>query len=483
MAIIIKSLQGRGYPLSTKTTLTQKISEEGTLEFDIIENPSNYDLLNSITKMWTVTRVGGTNDIREYRIVMLDKSSIGQVQTLHVKAKEREIDDLSMQRIYETYSGSFTGKRYFDMVFHKSGYKYKLKDKVNASSFENVGEGDSRLELFKKGLDRYTLEYEYDEKTKTFTLQTSIGNAAKYFIDSRVNANNIKIEEDATQAYTFIKGYGDYDDDGGYSTAGLIMEYTHPLADVIGKREAPPIMDGRVKKQKTMDAMLKSTIAESIKTSLSLDFVTLPDHFKEANPKPGDVVRVRDNLTGLNNDARIVEVKTERDPFGKITKQEVVFGDFKLREKYMKNLNNAVKYVSGLGGLNTSNPSKNSRLTAEKIGANSKATSNIIDSTSALNFNMNGISTKGGKGGVALNKDGLYVDSGVEGNDPLLIANENGLNIEAIPKATINKDGLMSSEDKKKIENINLDSLFMKGTDGKKYKITVSNGEMKVVEV
>lgn len=60
--------------------------------------------------MWTVTRVGGTNDIREYRIVMLDKSSIGQVQTLHVKAKEREIDDLSMQRIYETYSGSFTGK-------------------------------------------------------------------------------------------------------------------------------------------------------------------------------------------------------------------------------------------------------------------------------------------------------------------------------------------------------------------------------------
>ena len=25
------------------------------------------------------------------------------------------------------------------------------------------------------------------------------------------------------------------------------MEYTHPLADVIGKREAPPIMDGRVK--------------------------------------------------------------------------------------------------------------------------------------------------------------------------------------------------------------------------------------------
>lgn len=483
MAIIVKSLQGRGYPLSTKTTLTQKISEEGTLEFDIIENASNYDLLNSITKMWTVTRVGGPSDNKEYRIVMLDKSSIGQVQTLHVKAKEREIDDLSVQRIYETYSGSFTGKKYFDMVFHKSGYKYKLKDKVNASSFENVGEGDTRLELFKKGLDRYTLEYEYDEKTKTFTLQTSIGNHAKYFIDSRVNANNIKIEEDATQAYTFIKGFGDYEDDGGYSTAGLIMEYTHPLADVLGKREAPPVMDGRVKKQKTMDAMLKSTISESIKTSLSLDFVTLPEHYKEAEPKPGDIVRVRDNLTGLNDDARIVEVKTERDPFGKITKQEVVFGDFRLREKYMKNLNNAAKYVNGLGGLNTSNATKSSRLTSEKIGANSKATANIIDSTSSLNFNMDGISTKGGKGGVALNKDGLYVDSGIDGNEPLLIADENGLNTEAIPKATTTKDGLMSSEDKKKLENINIDSLVMNGTDGKKYKITINNSEMNITEV
>ncbi len=483
MAIIVKSLQGRGYPLSTKTTLTQKISEEGTLEFDIVENASNYDLLNSITKMWAVTRVGGPSDIKEYRIVMLDKSSIGQVQTLHVKAKEREIDDLSIQRIYETYSGSFTGKKYFDMVFHKSGYKYKLKDKVNASSFENVGEGDTRLELFKKGLDRYTLEYEYDEKTKTFTLQTSIGNNAKYFIDSRVNANNIKIEEDATQAYTYIKGYGDYEDDGGYSTAGLIMEYTHPLANVLGKREAPPVMDGRVKKQKTMDAMLKSTINESIKTSLSLDFVTLPEHYKEAEPKPGDIVRVRDNLTGLNDDARIVEVKTERDPFGKVTKQEVVFGDFRLREKYMKNLNNAAKYVNGLGGLNTSNATKNSRLTSEKIGANSKATANIIDSTSSLNFNMNGISTKGGKGGVALNKDGLYVDTGIDGKEPFLIADENGLNTEAIPKATTTNDGLMSLEDKKKLENIKIDSLVMKGTDGKNYKITIDNSEMKIAEV
>lgn len=483
MAIIVRSLQGRGFPLSTSTKVTQKISQEGTLEFDIVENPDNYDLLNSITKMWRVTRVGGPTDLKEYRVVMTDKSSVGQVQTLHVKAKEREVDDLNSDRIYESYNGSFTGKKYFDMVFKKSGYKYKLKDKVNASSFESLGEGDTRWELFKKGLDRFTLEYTYDEKTKTFTLETSIEHQAKYFIDSRVNANNIKIEEDATDAFTFIKGYGDFTDEGGYSTAGLIMEYTHPLASVIGKRHAPPVIDGRVKKEKTMDAMLKSVIGQSIKTSLSLDFVTLPNHYKNAVPIPGDVVRVRDNLTGLNDDARIVEVTTVRDPFGKVKSQDVVFGDFRMREKYMRNLNNAVKYVGGLGGVNSTNPGKESRITAEKIGANAKATANIIDSTNALNFSANGISNKTGKGGVSFLTGGLYYETGNEDDEPILIANEKGVSIDAIPKATSTTNGLMSASDKKKLDSIKTDAIIMNGTDGKSYKLTINNGEIKATEV
>lgn len=57
------------------------------------------------------------------------------------------------------------------------------------------------------------------------------------------------------------------------------------------------------------------------------------------------------------------------------------------------------------------------------------------------------------------------------------------MNTKAIPKATTTTDGLMSSEDKKKLENIKIDSLVMKGTDGKNYKITIDNSEMKIAEV
>ncbi|MDW8564717.1 hypothetical protein [Staphylococcus shinii] len=154
-----------------------------------------------------------------------------------------------------------------------------------------------------------------------------------------------------------------------------------------------------------------------------------------------------------------------------------------MRQKYMHNLNNAAKYVGGLGGLNSSNPNKESQLTAEKIGANAKATANIIDSTNALNFNYYGISTKSGKGGIALNTDGLFYETSQAEGEPVLIADENGINTDAIPKATTSNDGLMSSEDKKKLNNITDNSITINGIDGKKYKITVDKGQIKATEV
>lgn len=368
MPILLKSLSGSTFPLNVSTKVNEKVSEDGILEFEIIENEYTYDVVTSITKMWTVTYVAGSNDIREYRIVMLDKSSIGEKQQVYVKARQREIDDLNCKRIYEAYTGSFTGQRYFDLVFKNTGYKYKLTTKVNASRFENLGVGDTNLEIFKKGLERYGLEYEYDESIKTFILKPSVENKAKYFIDSRVNANNIKIEEDATKCYTYIRGYGDFDENLSYNEAGLIIEFTHPLSHVIGKRDAPPVIDGRITKEESMKARLESEINQSLTSSLSLDFITIPQ-FKNAVPKPGDIVRVTDELSGVDDDVRIVEVTTERDPYNKIIKQDVVLGDFRLRERYMKRINQTANYVGGMGGLNTSNPTKAGRITQASVNA------------------------------------------------------------------------------------------------------------------
>lgn len=485
------NLQGRAYPIKVSTTLNEKVSEDGTLDFEIIENSYTYDVVGSITKMWTVSEVGGVNDKRVYRIVMLDKSSVGEKLKISVKAREREIDDLQNKRIYETFTGSFTGSKYFDLVFKGTNYKYKFTHKVKAKKFENVGDGESKLDVMKKGLESFGLEYSYDEPSKTFTFTPSIQNKAKYFFDSKINANSIKIEEDATKCYTYIKGYGDYTGEQSYLEGGLQVEYEHPLSSVIGRREAPPIKNGNITKLDTMKAYLESEIDKSLNVSISIDFISLPETFKEAVPRIGDVVKLREDITGINNeDVRIVEITTKRDPYGKIVKQDVVVGDFRLRERYNRRIHNAANFVSNLGGMGglggqggAINFNTNMRNLDAQLKATSSATTKLIDSSQALNYDVQGITSKGDNGVVALRENGVVYSK--DNADFNVAIDGKGINPKAIPTATTSSNGAMSKEDKAKLDNFTGNSFLLtdESNSDKKYKVSINNGQFKIQEV
>lgn len=346
----------------------------------MVENKATFDAIGAITKMWTITGVGGADDLNEYRIVMLDKTTVGQKEKLTIKARPVELDDLNNLRVYEVYNGSFTGKSYFDLVFRDTGYKYELHAKVSSSKFENLGNHDTNLELFKKGLERYDLEYEYEPKTKTFHLFDVVQRKADYYIKAGVNANNVKVQEDASKCYTYIRGYGGFDDQQTFNEASLQYEYTHPLADLIGKRHAPPIVDGRMTKGDTLKKAMELVIQESLKTSVTLDFISLQKHFKEAVPKVGDIVNVVDDLIGLNEFVRIIEITTHRDIYNKIIKQDVVLGEFRLQDRYMKAVNTAANYVKAIKS-NKSDPAKDLRSMQAQTQANTKTTQDLQKKT------------------------------------------------------------------------------------------------------
>lgn len=382
MAVLLKTLQSYGQNLPVATELNTKLSDtDSTLTIVIEENKGTYDAIAAITKMWTITGVEGPEDEREYRIVMLDKETRGQKNKLTIKARPVEIDDLNNSRVYEIYNGSFTGKAYFDLVFKDTGYKYNLHAKVSSSKFENLGNCDTNLEMFKKGLERYSLEYEYDPKTKTFHLYDYIEYKPEYWIKSGVNANNIKIQEDASKCYTFIKGFGGFTDQQTFEEASLQFEYTSPLADVIGMRHAPPIQDGRITKEDTLKAKMEKVINDSVKTSVTLDFVYLKKYFKNATPKVGDVVKVIDDLMGLNVDLRIIEMTTKRDINGEIIKMDLVLGEFRLQDRYVKAVGKAAKYVTN---LKTSNPAKTQESVEAQTKANTKTTQDLLTKTDDL---------------------------------------------------------------------------------------------------
>lgn len=383
MPILLKSLQGVGYTLPAKCKVNEKINEDSTLDIEIRENRYTFDAIGAITKMWTVTNVAGPNDKREFRIVMLDKSTVGTKEVLYLKARLVELDNLNCTRVYEVYNGSFTGQKYFDLVFKNTGYKYKLHSNVYASKFENLGNNDTNLDLFKKGLERYNLEFEYENSTKTFHLFERVQREADYFIKSGVNANSIKVQEDASKCYTFIRGFGGFDDQQTFNEASLQFEYTDPLANVIGKREAPPIIDGRITKEETLKKAMELAIIESRTLSISLDFVSLRKKFPEAVPKTGDVVRVVDELIGVNDLVRIVEITSEYDVYNNIIKQDVVLGDFRLQDKYMKAVNNAANYVKAMK-TNQSDPTKDAKQLQAEVKANTKTAGELLNATEKL---------------------------------------------------------------------------------------------------
>ncbi|HDA2392043.1 TPA: phage tail protein [Staphylococcus aureus] len=393
MPILLKSLQGVGHAINVSTKVSKKLNEDSSLDLTIIENASTFDAIGAITKMWTITHVEGEDDFNEYVIVILDKSTIGEKIRLDIKARQKELDDLNNSRIYQEYNESFTGVEFFNTVFKGTGYKYVLHPKVDASKFEGLGKGDTRLEIFKKGLERYHLEYEYDAKTKTFHLYDELSKFANYYIKAGVNADNVKIQEDASKCYTFIKGYGDFDGQQTFAEAGLQIEFTHPLAQLIGKREAPPLVDGRIKKEDSLKKAMELVIKKSVAASISLDFVALREHFPEANPKIGDVVRVVDSAIGYNDLVRIVEITTERDAYNNITKQDVVLGDFTRRNRYNKAVHDAANYVKSVKSTK-SDPSKELKALNAKVNASLSINNDILKKTEKLNAKVDKVNTK-----------------------------------------------------------------------------------------
>ncbi len=393
MPILLKSLQGVGHAINISTKVSKKLNEDSSLDLTIIENASTFDAIGAITKMWTITHVEGEDDFNEYVIVILDKSTIGEKIRLDIKARQKELDDLNNSRIYQEYNESFTGVEFFNTVFKGTGYKYVLHPKVDASKFEGLGKGDTRLEIFKKGLERYHLEYEYDAKTKTFHLYDELSKFANYYIKAGVNADNVKIQEDASKCYTFIKGYGDFDGQQTFAEAGLQIEFTHPLAQLIGKREAPPLIDGRIKKEDSLKKAMELVIKKSVTASISLDFVALREHFPEANPKIGDVVRVVDSAIGYNDLVRIVEITTERNAYNNITKQDVVLGDFTRRNRYNKAVHDAANYVKSVKSTK-SDPSKELKALNAKVNASLSINNDILKKTERLNAKVDKVNTK-----------------------------------------------------------------------------------------
>ncbi|MDU0318242.1 phage tail protein, partial [Staphylococcus epidermidis] len=124
----------------------------------------------------------------------------------------------------------------------------------------------------------------------------------------KINASEIEQSSDASELYTYARGYGDYEDEGTSDNkaevvdttdtdkpvierAKLKREYTSPLAKILGKLHAPPIMDGRIKLKATMDKKLKELVDSSVVLSFTAKIADMHDKgYDYQNAELGDRV-------------------------------------------------------------------------------------------------------------------------------------------------------------------------------------------------
>ena len=300
--------------------------------------------LKSISEMWTVTQ----DDI-EYKITYIKQITNGDGFHLDVRGIPLFYDKFRTSIIHYLYNGSLTAVDYFTRVFDGTGYNFVLVNPSYAEQWEGFGKGQTRMELFKKGLDRYG--YEFYIQGKTIYLKHQIGNDTNFEYRYKLNASNVSKAVDASALITHIKGFGNFEEgeEDYLNNAKLKREATSPLADIIGIREPKVVVDGRITRTDTMDARLQKEIDESLYITVE---ATLHDirqmGYETAVPLKGDRAFLVDERIGFDAEIRVQSVTTTKDERDRITQCDVVFGSANAGKRYKANLSTLSKNMADL---------------------------------------------------------------------------------------------------------------------------------------
>ncbi|HEC2158272.1 TPA: phage tail protein [Staphylococcus delphini] len=471
MALILTDLTGNEYPVHAVTNHSEKMSADGMLTFSVIETKENTSFINDISKLWRVTNVKGDNDRQRYVVVITSRKAVKDKQVVEVTAKEEQFDYLETHRVYEDVTGSYPAVSYLNLIFDNTPYDYVLLDSVNALEWENSGNGMSKMDMFKKWLTRYGFEFKFDPNINRFTLGRHIARQPAYVLSKKINANDLNIEEDATNFYTYIQGYGNYEGEDNMHEAKLERSYTSPLSKIagIGIREMEPLTDGRIKDKNLMDEKLYERVDDSLKMTVTFDFVRLGRNYPYAQPEIGDEIPVIDTTIQFNRLMRIVEIKTTRDAQHKIIKQAVTVGDPNRITRHQAKSSGAFNDLNDL--LSGRTQLRESVLPA----AVKRATIMLTETASELTFSEKGI--------IAVDKDNpnyltLFNSSGLgvstDGGQTFRSAITRGaINADLITAGSINADYIRSGQLDANLVNV-------VSNDG---HITINGSEMQLIGI
>ncbi|PTF20428.1 hypothetical protein BUY42_00155 [Staphylococcus devriesei] len=458
----IRDLEGEEYYLEGTIKHEMELNGDERIDMDIPYTPMNSLFLDKQDdlKMWIILF-----ENKEYRIISSKMSGYGDKYKVSVVGVLYMLDWLNTHRVYERVDASLTTKEAFDIVFNDTPFTYVTVDSAPSARFEGIGEGATRLEIFKTFIERY--EYEFKLVDKVCYLHNQIGNDANFEYRHKVNTQDIEKEVDASEMYTYMRGYGDYREEGGEEEtttettnsetssgyqktsvkviendneedvtkkAKLKREYTSPLAAIIGIREGPPIMNANITKQETMDKQLKEAVESSINISFTADIYDMSRHgYRFQHAELGDRVFLVDERIGLDTEIRVVKIDREINNEGYVTNVEITFGSANLADNYSSNLSTAAKDIQDL-----IEGRKKLKFDALDVISQSMV-KKILNTSSELAFDSNGIHAvekNNPNNQMTLNSSGLMLSTDA-GNTARTAITAEGIVADAVTTGSI----------------------------------------------
>lgn len=341
--LTIRDYEGNEYPLLAVKTVNRELNSDFYIELLIPQQPNNNLDLKEVKELW-----GLNFKTIEYKIVYIKQNTKGKSFYLEVRALPAFFWDMKKKIIHEIKDGHYTAQNAFYEVFNGSGYDFALIDQVSSIQIEGFGDGETRLEMFNRLIERFGLEFEI--VGKTVYLRKLIGNDTNFVYKYKLNASNVSRTIDATDMFVFIRGFGNYEDgeENIVDNAKLKREYTSPLAEIIKNSdgtlpEGPPIKDGRITVKEVMDENLKKAVDDSLGISIEGTLHDVRKIYKQVVPQIGDRVWLIDERLGLEIEIRIQSLKIKYDIYDRVIDCEVTFGNKNIRNSYTSNLNGAAK--------------------------------------------------------------------------------------------------------------------------------------------
>ena len=353
---------------------------------------------------------------------------------MNVRATPLFFWEFSKSIIHENHDGHYTANEAFRKVFENTGYNFVLVDFSPSLEWEGFGKGTDRLDMFKRLLDRYN--YEFEIIGKTVYMRHLIGNDTNFEYRYKLNASNISNTTDASGYFTHIKGFGNFEEgeEDYFKNAKLKREFTHPLANVVGKWEGPPIVDGRVTQTSTLDEEMYRAVEESLSITIE---GTLHDvramGYDIAVPIKGDRVWLSDERINLDQEIRLHKIVTTYDIKGNIIACDVTFGSQSVRDRHKASINSLSKRFSDLltGKLKLPIISLE-QIGMDMINAIHAASSEIVFG----DFGMQAISKTNPNHVFGVNSEGWYISQD-GGRTPKTIATAQGIYADALFAGTL----------------------------------------------